>query len=465
MQSTIRERPEIELFLISILKDLAEPFAIGDIDGPLLYGNPAFSVFTGFTEGELETMDWRRGLDADENTFDREILAPLPGRRGKARLMAIRCRRKIGKPVPVIAAVRFFDRLVVLNFIDASAYPDDGIRSSRENELFRTIVTCADESICLVNKNCVITYANARMARMLGYDDEAALVGRRFPDLMTAASARITRRKFENRKRGQTERYAVAFRHVGGSKVSARIVSTPVYEDGEFAGAFAVISDVTESKRYISALKKSERRFRSLSDQLPVAVCEIDAEARITYLNEFGLNLLHVSPVEARKRLLLRDFVIGDSSRIFDQLLSDANEKEKTRYRKMSILTKDGQIVSSFWNVARMQGDGETGFRIVILDIMWSLKSSLLPDDEFYDGFHLTEREREISNLVIAGFLYKEIGWRLHIGLPTVRTHISNLYRKMEVNSREDLLTKIGSHQIDQMGSDRLMQTMLRYLF
>jgi DNA-binding NarL/FixJ family response regulator len=48
----------------------------------------------------------------------------------------------------------------------------------------------------------------------------------------------------------------------------------------------------------------------------------------------------------------------------------------------------------------------------------------------------LTERELEILNLLSQGHRNKEIGEKLFISIPTVKTHIYNIYRKLHVQSR-----------------------------
>jgi DNA-binding NarL/FixJ family response regulator len=47
----------------------------------------------------------------------------------------------------------------------------------------------------------------------------------------------------------------------------------------------------------------------------------------------------------------------------------------------------------------------------------------------------LTPREREILRLLAAGKTAKPIATELKVSLPTVRTHIQNLLRKLEVHS------------------------------
>ena len=64
-----------------------------------------------------------------------------------------------------------------------------------------------------------------------------------------------------------------------------------------------------------------------------------------------------------------------------------------------------------------------------------------LPEDNV-ELQKLTQREREILLLLSDGLRYKEIADRLFLSTETVRTHIRNIYVKLQVNSRTDALNK-----------------------
>lgn len=51
----------------------------------------------------------------------------------------------------------------------------------------------------------------------------------------------------------------------------------------------------------------------------------------------------------------------------------------------------------------------------------------------------LTEREDGVLRLVVEGFTNPEIAARLHIEVSTVKTHVRNILRKLDVISRRDL--------------------------
>lgn len=54
--------------------------------------------------------------------------------------------------------------------------------------------------------------------------------------------------------------------------------------------------------------------------------------------------------------------------------------------------------------------------------------------------FDLTQREKEILQLLIEGLLYKEIGAKLNISANTAKKHVMNIYTKLHVNSRAQAL-------------------------
>ena len=59
----------------------------------------------------------------------------------------------------------------------------------------------------------------------------------------------------------------------------------------------------------------------------------------------------------------------------------------------------------------------------------------------------LSNREREISGLVVQGFLNKEIAEQLFISDQTVKNHLHNIFEKLGVSNRLELALHIVQHQ------------------
>ena len=67
--------------------------------------------------------------------------------------------------------------------------------------------------------------------------------------------------------------------------------------------------------------------------------------------------------------------------------------------------------------------------------------------ETFLSRYGITDREREIILKVIQGKSNADIAGELFISLGTVKTHLHNIYRKIEVDSRYDLLARVRSGQ------------------
>ncbi|SNY94553.1 regulatory protein, luxR family [Flagellimonas pacifica] len=71
------------------------------------------------------------------------------------------------------------------------------------------------------------------------------------------------------------------------------------------------------------------------------------------------------------------------------------------------------------------------------------LKSNVSPNEQHFKNFFLTEREKEIAKLLTKGKTYKQISEELFISLPTVKTHTSNMYKKLKVKNKHELIVML----------------------
>lgn len=57
--------------------------------------------------------------------------------------------------------------------------------------------------------------------------------------------------------------------------------------------------------------------------------------------------------------------------------------------------------------------------------------------------FNISQREKEVLNLLLRGLSYKQIASQLSISMATVKTHIARIYEKTKTNSKIELMNKI----------------------
>jgi DNA-binding NarL/FixJ family response regulator len=90
------------------------------------------------------------------------------------------------------------------------------------------------------------------------------------------------------------------------------------------------------------------------------------------------------------------------------------------------------------------------GIFLIVYFLRYPLSAPLGSEEisqEFLSKYGVTEREKELIVKVMQGKSNADIARELFISLATVKTHLHNIYRKLGVDSRYDLLAKVRSSQ------------------
>lgn len=68
----------------------------------------------------------------------------------------------------------------------------------------------------------------------------------------------------------------------------------------------------------------------------------------------------------------------------------------------------------------------------------------------FCEHFHITDREKDIIDLIVQGKANKTIGGHLFISEKTVKNHIYNIYKKLGINSRFELMGLFNAQKTNE---------------
>ncbi|HET6900365.1 MAG TPA: ATP-binding protein [Vicinamibacteria bacterium] len=176
-----------------------------------------------------------------------------------------------GITISVISETR---RRAAARAIDSAAQAERrGAELVQSQAQFRRIVETAQEGIWHIDAEGKTIYANQHLSDMLGYGPDE-LRGRSAFELVPQEDMARAHDAWSRRAGGPTERTEFRFRRKDGTLVWLRAAATPLIEDGQFVGAFAMLTDVTEARRSEEALRASAARKAT-----QLAVTEVLARA------------------------------------------------------------------------------------------------------------------------------------------------------------------------------------------
>jgi len=146
-------------------------------------------------------------------------------------------------------------------------------------------------------------------------------------------------------------------------------------QDGNITGIISAARDITEQKQTEQALLLSEQRFRETADLLPGALCELDTNMGVMYVNKSAVETFGYSFEELRAMRSVVDlFHLDDRKRATDgirRLLS--GERLTSEYR---MVCKDGTVLHMLLSSSPIYRDGKiVGFRSSLTDISESRRA------------------------------------------------------------------------------------------
>jgi PAS domain S-box-containing protein len=214
-------------------------------------------------------------------------------------------------------------------------------KALEESELsYRSIFDHATEAIYILNENLVFIDVNYSATRMYNYSREE-MVGHT-PEKLSAPGRNDlekTNELIQKAFKGETQR----FEWWGMRKNGEIFPKEVILNKGSYFGkdvVFAMARDITDRFRVIEALKESEDKYRSLSDQLPVGVYRTSADGRLEYANPALVNMLNYNSADDLLQLKNasqlyenpseRDSQLEASRRAFGVIQSEFQLKKKT---------------------------------------------------------------------------------------------------------------------------------------
>ncbi|MBM4241491.1 MAG: PAS domain S-box protein [Euryarchaeota archaeon] len=181
-----------------------------------------------------------------------------------------------------------------------------------------------------------------------------------------------------------------------GKKIDIEYTIAPIRDDkGEFVGANLIFQDITERKKEEEALFESEKRFKSIYLQSPVAIGIFKPDGQLMDINKAVLELFGASDIQDLMELnLFQDFKLSDAEkkRLFDgQTVKYESEFDFEKIKELSLyktIKSDIIYLEVFINPLSVEEDGYlSGYLVQFFDITLHkmLEKSILESKSNYE--------------------------------------------------------------------------------
>lgn len=197
----------------------------------------------------------------------------------------------------------------------------------------------------------------------------------------------------------------------------------------------AIIDDEQEVVESLKEYLMGTKKYAEIRTYLSVEPFIVEIEAGYTpdvILQDIqlpGLSGIEVLPIYRQKvpnAKILMNSILQNSETIFTALCSGALGYIEKGYSLQ-------QIQESIQAVYQ-------GGSVMSPTIARKVINFFNPGQKFKEA--LSPKENEIAQGILDGLSYKMIADKHHLSIDTVRTHITRIYRKLEINSKGELINK-----------------------
>jgi diguanylate cyclase (GGDEF)-like protein/PAS domain S-box-containing protein len=238
----------------------------------------------------------------------------------------------------------------------------------KNEQYFEELFSNVPEGIVFCDREQKIIRANKTFCDMFGYCEDE-VYGHDIDDLISPGENKIEVQSLTNRAMSGEKVKAEGIRlKSDGTAFPVSVISSPVYDENEIVGIFAIYRDISEQKAAEEALRKSEEKFRTFAEATPVVIMTYQEDKWI-FANAMAEELTGYSKQEL-SNMKLWDFVHPEYVDLVKERarLRHQGEWPADRY-EIKIITKSGDTKWIDLKVQKINFHGKPTIIIAAIDI------------------------------------------------------------------------------------------------
>lgn len=258
----------------------------------------------------------------------------------------------------------FYETILQIVAVRASAELEQRIAGAalqKSEEKYRRIFESIEDGYLLADMDGKILTVNPATLRMLKYDDPTQLMGKSIDLYLYAEPHKREELKRDMAQLGAVNGHPLQFKQQDGQVITADCnihmvrnkAGGPVAIEGTFR-------DITKQKQAAAALAQSEYRYRTLVQNAPYCILEINLEGQIISMNPKGLEMMGVTEEKAVCGQYYLDAVSEKDRPFITELLTQAFAGQASNF-EFEAATEAGPryFSSSFVSIKDLAGQVE----------------------------------------------------------------------------------------------------------
>lgn len=298
--------PAASRLLEQLVQNSSDVIHIADHTGRIRYVNPSVERLLGFSP---DALLGRRGTDLVHPEDRKRVIAAMrhalgqAGRQVRLELRLLHCNGGWRTCELAAQTVRDgSDQVLLVGQTRDITETRAGETGLRESEARYRLMIEGSRDVFFYEHDIdhIFTYLSPSVEDVLGYDPDD-LLGTPYEDLVADPDSVAAAQEETDRALATGERssiYEIRVLDRAGTEVVLELVEGPLLQGGRITGIQGFARDITSRKVAETAIRQSERRFRSLIENASDSISVLDAAGVVRYQSPASRRILGYAPEE-----------------------------------------------------------------------------------------------------------------------------------------------------------------------